>query len=47
MGEMGFKGRQEVLSNATVDLSVSGRFGATERRLFSVSGTTLLTMEWE
>lgn len=36
-----------VLSNVTVDLSVSSRFEAGARRAFPLSGACLLTIEWE
>ncbi len=47
MSEIGWQERLKVLSNATVDLSVSGCFEAQQRRVFTVSRARPLTMEWE
>jgi len=37
----------EGLSNATVDLSVSGPFSVAKQRVFPLSRDRLLTIEWE
>ena len=47
MGEIECKQALEVHSNATVDLSVSSRFSVGARPVLPMSGTGLLTIEWE
>lgn len=47
MSEIGWLERLKVLTNVTVNLSVSGPFSVVGKRAFPLSRARLLTIEWE